>query len=1801
MTGVVNNAVNNAVNNHVDLQPVVNNNHQGNLNHGVIQINPEQPLIEGLDIIAEIDVGANLPAEVTAKYNRISRFINETRPLTVRQLIDKACDFSEKEKGGKRVLFSSDARAQYMDTFLNRKMKELISVICFNGNPNNAEKALLDSLNSVLDRFMCPQKYDRKEADRAGMKHQELDRCINQVRDAIGDDADKNKALRELKDFYSRVIDNQVRLFTGLKESRSLKKPVSIGSPADAMGIGKLLPSDAKTFQKLFSAPRVSEELVRSEVLSGSMTMKEALQKYPEYESILSSLSRETLERLQNSRGIDAPSELLNDIAGIDEITGDQAKTLFSGIMNGLRNTARATARADAMLSPADRSSFAAVFEHERNPERPEAKGQIFREYLTCLRNSFGKTDVFKMGPAGQPLGEADLQAKRAVLNTVMTRLLEHQDQCMKILAAIDYSEDIFREMLRDPEILRACLDIADGTATGNSLKTALEKLSSGLHNPVFRGDNSLVQSLLKAVTPQVYSTPDRAVDRVILEHYPITLDLTQDALNCIHAVIGDASKTAVQITKDDFRATYQAICHSSADVVRFINDHGDHNDLRNQESIILRAAFHRYLVDNAEMVAMRGADKVKTEFRNSPDFLNDMGIVTQGNPEENQVALSRYDGFDPITANIKDTSAGMFIGVFNTMMNNASFLKAAARLPEVHLTKKMSEALNVDIDRLLKENPQLKKSYDRAIEKKTGVLNWFKDHTAELARAFVDNCKTEVQEMVRENNDNFRRIQNAVTTSGISKLTAFRKLLNPEAPVNTLTSEGILREVAAARGSTKLSALVSVLAGVCPPPSIDELIPAGQTYHGLSSADFRNPARADAIRTALHAVPDRNSAEYREIYMHYARLRVYCNRNPGNQAPVSQAALAGLNIGRNDLDFVEQEQRQFHPDPDDFESIGDSPLTAFCRHRAAAVAPDRIANLLSALRITEDMFAPEHNIFVNDKKSGKAKYEAIKKAVKDAVSALKGRNPDTAGTLRTLFSTVKDQLAGARTRDLAEAIMNFTPYINAEFQGEPGDKPVYQAISDNVKGLFSSGYAKERHALLSGIVRDTASLHSQKAAELRDGLVLLKNTNSSQISRLDSIFRDNVYGSLMMSSAVHKVAYDNGYQTLADMKFDIIRGKTANGGKTAEALVNEAVAYLKTKFRDGDRALFNDETLRKAVQSHLSLDSNSENAGNSIHSARVRYAFRAIRASAPVQMVKGFFSAIPGISRLGQYFKNRNQLSRGRDYAESILNSIPPGQTLTHTHDNRLSGGFGINVGIKGATVKLEAGLTLDGNSDFKVTHTADGKYVFTMGAAFDATLKLDGAMKVAKTEVVSLGAEGGYGRQKVYVLTFDDRKNATEFLARAATGNLTRKNFAESNSRTTRMTGNWHGGLHGKADALGLYQSIKGDDVTSVREPANAQVSGELKGSYTTTYERGVDYHRHSRHKFGTASLGAKVTFSLQQTLLGNKDPAEMTEDEKKEYDRMNEKLTLGDMIVASITSREKAVGDFVIGKYLTSEFNTNQDYAGKAGKKKWLALDNLTRYKEDPDRYIAECVADVCKKNVVNPAIQDVESLTDEILKGIPVYDYPKDFVKKLKNFLGAKGHSAHIRTNMGIKFGDSTNNLVQAEAGVSCTVDNEVRYDTNLTESSLRRADKITRITAESAGSADERKQKNLEFLKESMKELGCTRDEITKAVAQLHNMQSKGITITGFEINRTAKKDAILRINQNLADKTNPSGAFESQVDKLETKDFRLDSIKFNVSKAHYKATDSFSVSFIASLDHTVTNSQSMIKDQILTF
>jgi hypothetical protein len=197
----------------------------------------------------------------------------------------------------------------------------------------------------------------------------------------------------------------------------------------------------------------------------------------------------------------------------------------------------------------------------------------------------------------------------------------------------------------------------------------------------------------------------------------------------------------------------------------------------------------------------------------------------------------------------------------------------------------------------------------------------------------------------------------------------------------------------------------------------------------------------------------------------------------------------------------------------------------------------------------------------------------------------------------------------------------------------------------------------------------------------MSDDLASLKDAHTQQITGIKDIFNNSAYGRIMLENAVHKAAYDNGYKTMADMKYAIIKGN-APAGKTPADLVNDAVAYLKTKFQTaGDQrlravpqnqreaeeaainSLCNEEALRKLVQSHLALDDNGENAGNSIHTARIKYAFRVVKNSAPVKAVKGFFSAIPGVGRLAAYFKNRNQLAKAEH--KDILEKLSAQQSI--------------------------------------------------------------------------------------------------------------------------------------------------------------------------------------------------------------------------------------------------------------------------------------------------------------------------------------------------------------------------------------------------------------------------------------------------------------------------------------------------------------------------------------------------------
>ena len=1841
MTGVINN---NIINNNIDNIQHVPNNGQDHVPQLQIQANPENQQIQDLEIVAGGEnIAEQLPGEVTAKYRRLSAFVARNPLPTAEQVLQKITDMASRGENGTRTLFSSAREAQGMDIFLNRSLQTLIGNLCARANPPVNQQNLIEDLKQAMNRIMCPPEYNQAEVDRAEGKRQLLIQAANSLLQAAGADTDAGRAVSQIRDFYSRVLDNQMRIFRSLQDNKGLKNPVTAGSPKDALGIGKVLPNDIETFKKEFTAPQVSPDDVKSEVISGNMTMKDALSHYPEYESILRELSEGKLNEL--SANLSNMTDLRNDHDGdmnelvhiqVGGINDETANQLVSKVMNNLKLISQATGKADTLLSVEDRDEFIRKFAtapgNNANQEVPNPSRDLFRENMSFIRDTFFRTALYQ----AQNPGNANL------LNDTLSRLMGNPAQCMKLLSAIDYSEDIFREMLRNPVILKSYTDIVQGAVHGDELRTALQNISQGLRNPVFRGDNSLMQALLKTVPADVYANNN--ADRAILEHYPVTLDLTQDALACINYVLravpgaNQQDKTAAEITLADLKNAYQSLCHPTDELKRHIKDLGAHQDIRNQEAMVLKAAFHRYLADHPEELFTANGNPREVSFRHCLGFQNEMGIITGENPDQQHVSLSRYGEGDPTTANIKETDAGFFIGVFNVMMNNASFLKAAANLPEVHLVRKMSEALNVNIEKLLEQNQALRASYENACREKGGIVNWFKANQGVFLEAFLnEGVRASLSSMRNETREELVNARTRIANNGLKALAAFKDLYTktgnaaPGAlPASISTVEGVLRETAAVRGSEKLGLLAASLAAVCP-PDIEELIPAGTNYHGLTAEDFRNPDRLEHIGNTLNTLSNeiKKTPEYADIFMSYVQLRVYCEQHQNQHAPVAAEELAAVRVTEQNLTLADQVQQAAKEMPDGFEVVGQihTPLYDALKRRLAPSKEDLTA-FLSALKVTDDMFAPEHNIFVSNKESGKAKCQAVKNAIKSALESLARPHADVSGVARELFGRIKNELAGNKTRELAAALMTLSPYLTRTFHPDSvkAQDQADDIILGNIKGLFSSRYAREQQNLLGRITADVTNLHAARANGMSDDLASLKDVHTGQTADIRNIFRNSAYGRIMLENAVHKAAYDNGYKTLADMKYAIIKGK-APAGKTPADLVNDAVAYLMTKFRTaGDQrletvpqnqreaeeaainSLCNEEALRKLVQSHLSLDDNSENVGNSIHTARIKYAFRVVKNSSPVKAIKGFFSAIPGVGRLAAFFKNRNQLSKGRDYAESILNSIPPGQTLTHYHDNKLTGGFGIKFKAFGADFKAQAELSLDGNADFKVSHTQDGKFVFTLGAALAADLKGTAAFKEAKTDVVSASIGVGGGYKKVYILTFNDREKAREFLARAATSNLDKKTMGSANSQVTQSVKNIHGGAEIKADIYGVFQEIKGDDVSAVREPANAQASVGAQGDYTRSYERGSDYHRYSTHKKTTIYAGAKATFSLQQTLLGNKDPTKMTPEEKEEYNKIDANLTTGDMIIAGFLNHNKYMADYVIGKYGTSQFNTNAEYlkndenqqSAKTGKKRWMALDDLTKYKEDPSRYIAESVANVLKKEAIDPAVKDVDSLADWLLSKIPGWKQMKDIKKFMNNFLGAHGDTSKVRTSAGFSLGDSTNNLVQFHAEVSYTVDNETRYDTNLIENSLRRADKITRVAAESSGSPAAQMQKNLEFLKTSLKEMGCSEDEIAKAVARLHNMQSKGVKISGFEIHRTAKKGAISRINQELADR-NPADNFKSEVNKLKNSDFKLDSIVFNVASAHYNEVDNFNVSFIASLDHTVTNKQTMVKNQVLKF
>ena len=314
----------------------------------------------------------------------------------------------------------------------------------------------------------------------------------------------------------------------------------------------------------------------------------------------------------------------------------------------------------------------------------------------------------------------------------------QHPQETLKLLDSLGFSADLFGEFIGDRDALKLYFKISDakpGSISDQDFRSAINSFAAKVFDPHLNDDSSLLLSIIKGISVENMSDSQK----IILEHLPQKLELTQDVFECLSSVlsgldIANAPLTPASISLDNLKKAYQAVCNPGDELKRIMSEHGGKMTFRNMESFILRAAYHQFRAEHA-------ADSQETfggGFRENAEFRKAMGIADRGETSpEKPVDISRYEGFDPLNVRMDDMSAGGFITSFNILCANSDFLEAAKKLPAVHLADRVAQALNIDLKRAFESDPALSQSYE-AQETPADRLEWFRSNLPRLTELYL-------------------------------------------------------------------------------------------------------------------------------------------------------------------------------------------------------------------------------------------------------------------------------------------------------------------------------------------------------------------------------------------------------------------------------------------------------------------------------------------------------------------------------------------------------------------------------------------------------------------------------------------------------------------------------------------------------------------------------------------------------------------------------------------------------------------------------------------------------------------------------------------------------------------------------------------------------------------------------------------------------------------------------------------------------------------------------------------------------
>ena len=1790
MTG---NVHNNAVNlNNVQLDPANNR-----PNHGApqIAINPNNAVnaIAGLPVVANNQANPVLSPQMALKFEDIKNFADTNiASLTMDRLVNRFLSFTENDATGtKKCLFRQTADLRNSEELLKNLTVKMVAQQVFGKKPeelNGDEKKLSDKLEQTLSQVM-KAAYVKNTAAGADSLNQVFDALTAKMTERSPNHTltDAQKAfLKDTKDFYTGIVIRQPVTDSMFRKFINSDTKITLENPRNIFGMGALFPTAEETIDHLINNPAVSAEEIARKIDSGDSTVMQMMEEKPEYQELLKDYSENFRGEIESAiQNIGTRLEETRNLITGHDMDNDTKNTVIGKISEIVKDLRAIRNEADSKLTSEDR---AALFTGDNTYESQLKKA------LDTLKGMY------------QP-GAAEQQSIELLKN--------HPMETVKLLDSLGFSQDIFSEFIKTHDALECYFKISDATAeniSNEDFKSAINSLAGMVFDPHLDDDSSLLLSIMKGIATDKMSP----AQQIIMEHLPQKLELTQDVFDCLSQVlsgldIANAPVTPASINMDNLRKAYLAICNPSEDLKNIMHEHGGNVTMQHLESFVLRAAYHLFRAEHAA----EDQNEYGKDFRANKKFRHAMGIALEGRTtEQRPVDISRYNGFNPLKVRIEDMSVGRFVTTFNLLCTNNDFLEAAKKLPAVHLADRVGKALNIDLKKAFENSPALKSSYESQ-QSPAARLEWFQEHLPELVQLFMDHEGIVIKALETENKAAVDSRRNDINNMNLQDLVDLNNLNAKEGenglkPISSV--EELLVNTNSIKGGKEISYLVSILNQLSA-RRVTDFIPSGKTFLNLTADDFRNPASSEKIRSALAGATESvvNSPEYKEAFLFFAMMQKGIAMATDKNAIMTEKYFNGITLDDADITAafkkvrgeIASYQTEGLKAGTEFEVLDRkdyllSDLKSYCKSKSSLNRRNR-AEILSSIKLTEKMFNPENNIFVKDKASGKAKYKAIKAAITAAVETFISTDKSSRSIMGELIAKVNNELAGDKTLGIATAVTMLIPHNDNEVIYDAGHDMI-KSVEKDIKGLFSKSMVKSGTPIFRQIVSNVSFYSRNNIFFVNSMLDQMKEFSISRCASLDAVIKNNRFASLMVEKSLRKVAYENNFKTVADLKLAFMKDE-GNANATKDQLISLVVKELKKDF-----ATLDDNTLRNIVLGAVESDIYGKNTGKSSKVwASIKQIGRCIRDLGLLNPLKGLKKN--NAVKMAARQITQKSVGETRHLAKAMLESLTENTAIVHTAQGGFSFGVELNPSIT-ANEKdkftIKAGIKLTDGMDLHIQTDGPGRYRFVMGASIGAKLFGEAGLE-NNTDVGGVQADVGGGYKRTYTVTFDSLKKASAFLSKIMVARLSSKDIASAESfNTSHMI---QAGAHASAsvDPVAAFQRKKGVEVTSGSNPVISKISAGAGADGEWTYEHGVNHYRHSVHSNIEVQTGFEVSLSPRNIVLGNVDKDKLTAEEKAEYERKEASLDFADIFLQSVLDPQKAVkknfsdpesARFV--DHMSSHTYTDED------KDAWGKLSFSEKFEADDQRLLAEQLAGFISGYVVDPVVKDLASLKDFLLKKMAGLVNADKLMKSLTDFFGRVStvlNGPHTRFSFEASLGD-TSKILSVKGGVKASWDSTLSYETNALETSIRSAEKVTTIKVETAGGDSNIKQRNIEFLKTSLKKMGFGNKEITKAVAYLNMLQKdQNVSISDFEIHRSAKKSALHQIRGKLKMDQAPGKQYKGLVKSLKNEDFELSSIVFRTTNGHHNQNYGISVNAGIMLGTETQEQQTSIENHTLTF